>query len=98
MARSAIAEPAANAIETQRRCVSGTLRTTGRAIAMRRTNSPIAAITERKTIERSATNPGVAAVSEIAGITNLGGGPGFGPTAKGTRARTGCPWTEVTPQ
>ena len=56
--------------------VPGTRRTSGRAIAIRRTKSPTAAITARKTIQRAASSRGVAAVSEIDGMTNCGAGPG----------------------
>src|SRR3954451_3787090 len=60
--------------------------------------SPTAPITVRKTIQRAATRPGVAAVSEIEGITNCGAGPGFGPTANVNAPRTGWPSTEMTRQ
>ena len=58
------------AIETPRRCVSGTRRTTGRAVAIRRMKRPMAAMTDRKTIARAVTRRGVAAVSEIEGTGN----------------------------
>ena len=72
--------------------------TSGRAIAMRSTNSPIAAISERNTSQRAATSVGVAAVSDSDGITNCGAGPGFGPTANVNAPRTGWPSTEITRQ
>ena len=87
-----------NAIETARSLVPETRRTTGRAIAMRRTKRPIAAITETKAIARAVTKLGVAAVSEVDGTGNCGNGPGFGPTAKVNALRTGCPSTEITRQ
>ena len=65
---------------------------------MRRMKSPIAAISATKTIERATINRGVAAVSEIEGITNCGCGPGLGPTAKMKALRTGWPSTEITRQ
>ena len=49
--------------------------------ATRKTNRPIAAIIERKTIQRAVSSRGVAAVSLIEGIANWGAGPGLGPTA-----------------
>ena len=93
---TAAAKP--NAIETPRKRVSGTRRTTGRAIAMRSRNSPIAPITATKTTERAAIRRGVAAVSEIEGMTNCGAGPGLGPTANVKAPRTGWPSTEITRQ
>jgi len=60
--------------------------------------SPIAAMTDRKTIARAATRRGVAAVSEVDGTGNCGWGPGFGPTAKVNAPRTGWPSTETTRQ
>ena len=65
---------------------------------MRKTNSPIAAISERNTIQRAVTSVGVAAVSESDGILNCGAGPGFGPTANVNAPRTGWPSTEITRQ
>ena len=72
-----------------RRLVPGTRRITGRAIAMRSTNSPIAAITVRKTSQRATSSRGVVAVCEMFGTTNCGAGPGFGPTAKVNALCTG---------
>ena len=77
---------------------SGRRRTTGRAVAIRSTNSPIAAMIATKTIDRAAISRGVAAVSEIDGMANWGCGPGFGPTANSNAPRTGCPSTEITRQ
>jgi len=68
----------------------------GRAVAMRSTNSPIAAMTDRNESQRATSSRGVAAVSEIEGITNCGAGPGFGPTANVNAPRTGWPSTEMT--
>ena len=65
---------------------------------MRRTNRPIAAIIDRNAIQRADDQPGVAAVSEIDGMTNCGAGPGFGPTANVNAPRTGWPSTEITRQ
>src|SRR2546421_3271764 len=97
-ATSATADATANAIETARRRVPETRRTTGRAMPMRRMKSPIAAITATKTIARAVTRLGVAAVSEVDGTGNWGAGPGFGPTANVNAPRTGCPSTEITLQ
>ena len=69
--------------------------TSGRAIAMRSTNSPIAASIERNMIQRAVTSDGVAAVSDSDGIVNCGAGPGFGPTANVNAPRTGWPSTEI---
>ena len=44
------------------------------------------------------TSAGVAAVSEIEGMTNCGAGPGFGPIAYVKAPRTGWPSTEITRQ
>ena len=65
-----------NAIDTLRNRVPPTRETSGRAISIRSANSPIAAITERKTAQRAIRSGGVAAVSEIEGITNCGAGSG----------------------
>ena len=65
---------------------------------MRSTNIPIAAISERNTIQRAATRVGVAAVSDSDGILNCGASPGFGPTANVNAPRTGWPSTEITRQ
>src|ERR1051326_8916433 len=83
---------------TSRSRVPETLATTGRATAIRRTNSPIAAIIARNATQRAATSFGVAAVSEVDGITNCGAVPAFGPTAKVKAPRTGWPSTEITRQ
>jgi len=85
-------------IETLRKRVPLTRETSGRAISIRSANSPIATITERKTAQRAIRRGGVAAVSEIEGITNWGAGPGFGPTANVNAPRTGWPSTEITRQ
>ncbi len=76
----------------------GTRRTTGLAIPIRSANRPIAANNDRKTVQRAIKRRGVAAVSEIDGITNCGAGPGFGPTANVKAPRTGWPSTEITRQ
>ena len=47
---------------------------------------------------RATTSVGVAAVSDVDGITNCGDGPGFGPTAKVYAPRTGCPSCDTTRQ
>jgi len=78
--------------------VPESLATSGRAIAIRRTKRPIAAIIPRKASHRAVTSRGVAAVSEIDGITNWGAGPSFGPTANVNAPRTGWPSTEITRQ
>ncbi len=65
---------------------------------MRRTKIPIAAITDRKVSQRSEIKPGVTAVSVSDGMTNFGGGPGFGPMRYRNAPRTGCPSAEITRQ
>src|SRR5437764_2246451 len=55
-------------------------------------------MTARNTIVRAAISRGVAAVSEVDGMTNWGAGPGVGPTAKVNAPRTGWPSTEMTRQ
>ena len=62
------------------------------------TNRPTAAISDSRTIQRRITSVGVAAVSEIEGMTNCGAGPAFGPTANVHAPRTGCPSAEITRQ
>ena len=98
VAINAITAAIQKAIDTARRRVSETRRTTGRAVAIRRMKRPIAAMTDRKTIARAVTRRGVAAVSEIEGTGNCGAGPGFGPTANVNAPRTGWPSTETTRQ
>ena len=98
MATSATADAPPNAMLTFRSRVPETLATTGRATAIRRTNSPIAAIIDRNATQRAATSLGVAAVSDVDGIANCGAGPGFGPTANVNAPRTGWPSTEITRQ
>src|SRR5712692_10107411 len=98
VAASATASAIPNASVTRRSDAPETRRITGRAVAMRSTNSPTADIAERKTIQRATSSDGFAAVSEIDGITNCGAGPGFGPTANVNAPRTGCPSTEMTRQ
>src|SRR4051794_20015506 len=83
------------AIDTLRNDVPLTSRTTGRTIASLNTRSPIALITKRNVSHRATIRRGVAAVSEIDGITNCGAGPGFGPTANVNAPRTGCPSAEM---
>src|SRR5438105_2301844 len=95
---SAIPTATPNASERRLSVAPDTRRITGLAVATRSTNSPIDAITERKTTQRAVRSDGVAAVSEIDGMTNWGAGPGFGPTAKVKAPRTGCPSTEITRQ
>ena len=85
-------------IVKDRRRVPETRATTGLATAIRRTKSPIAAMIERNASQRAVTSRGVAAVSEIEGITNCGAGPAFGPTANVNAPRTGWPSTEITRQ
>ena len=63
---------------------------------MRNTKIPIAVITERNAIQRATSSRGVAAVSEIDGMTNCGAGPAFGPTANVNAPRTGWPSSEIT--
>src|SRR5258706_9086580 len=87
-----------NATETGRRLVPLTRLTRGRAIASRSVRSPIATITDRKTIQRAVISLGVTAVSEVEGITNRGAGPSFGPTPKGKAPRTRWPSNEIAPQ
>src|SRR5205823_5936824 len=89
---------APKAIVTDRRRVPATRDTSGLATAIRKTKSPIAAMIERNASQRAATSRGVAAVSEIDGITNCGAGPAFGPTANVNAPRTGWPSTEITRQ
>src|SRR6476659_9140005 len=98
MATSPTAAATANAIDTHRSSVSRTRRTSGRAISIRSTNSPIADITARNVIQRAMRRVVVAADSEVDGMTNSGAGPGFGPTANVYAPRTGWPSTEITRQ
>src|SRR6476660_7138457 len=98
MAGRATAEATPKAIVTERRRVPETRATIGLATTIRRTKSPIAAIIERNATQRAVTSRGVAAVSEIDGITNCGAGPGLGPTANVNAPRTGWPSTEITRQ
>src|ERR1700687_5065465 len=70
----------------------------GRTTTTRSAKIPIAAISDRKTIQRAVTSEGVAAVSESEGILNCGAGPGLGPTANVNAPRTGWPSTEITRQ
>ena len=86
------------AIETARRLVPSTRRSSGRAIAIRSTNRPIAVITVRKTSQRATSSLGVVAVPAIDGTWNCGGGPAFGPIAKVYAPWTGCPSTEIARQ
>src|SRR3954469_10224553 len=78
VATSATSAAARNAIDTARRLAPGTRRTIGRAVTILSAKRPIAPITVRNTIHRAISRVGVAAVSEIDGITNCGAGPGFG--------------------
>jgi hypothetical protein len=52
----------------------------------------------RKTPQRAASSPGVAAVSRSDGLANCGGDPGPGPTANVYAPRTGWPSAEITRQ
>ena len=72
---------ATNATDSPCRVVPGTRLTSGRAISMRSTNSPIAAITEKNITQRGISTRGAVAVAEMLGTGNCGAGPGFGPTA-----------------
>ena len=65
---------------------------------MRSTKRPTAPIAPRNAIQRAVTSRGVAAVSEIDGMTNCGAGPAFGPTANVKAPRTGWPSTEIARQ
>src|SRR4051794_10246535 len=89
---------APKATESGRSEVSGTTRTTGLAITALRTNSPRAPNSERNITQRETSSRVVVAVSLSDGTRNCGGGPGFGPTAKGKAPRTGCPSAEITRQ
>ena len=60
-------------------------RAAARSRSAGRTGRP-RAISDRKTIQRRITSAGVAAVSEIEGMTNCGAGPAFGPDREGERA------------
>src|SRR5437870_797423 len=95
---SARAAATQNAVEIARRREPLTRLISGRAIAIRSANSPIADITARKVSQRATSRRGVAAVSEIEGMTNCGAGPAFGPTANVNAPRTGWPSTEITRQ
>ncbi len=64
-----------NASETLRRLDPSTRFATGRAITIRSTKSPMAAITVRNIAQRAITSRGVVAVCEIFGTTNCGAGP-----------------------
>ncbi len=81
IAISPITEQITNATDTARRLVPLTRLTTGRAISIRSTNSPIATITDRNITQRAISSCGVAAVADTLGTGNCGAGPGFGPTA-----------------
>ena len=70
-----------NATDTFRRLVPRTRRTSGRAISIRITNSPIAAITNTNITHRAMSSFALVAVAEMLGTLNCGAGPGFGPTA-----------------
>src|SRR6478752_4324553 len=76
----------------------GTTRRAGRAIRRRNAIRPIAASMDANSTARAITSEGVAAVSDVEGITNCGAGPGFGPTANVYAPRTGCPSWETTRQ
>src|SRR2546429_9102479 len=91
-------DAAPKAIVTDRGGVLDPRPPSGLATAIRRTKSPIAAMIERNASQRAVTSRGVAAVSEIDGITNSGAGPAFGPTANVNAPRTGWPSTEITRQ
>ena len=86
------------AIESARRFVPSTRRTSGRAISIRSTNRPIALITVRNTAQRASSSGVVVAVCEMCGTVNCGAGPGLGPTANVNAPCTGCPSTEIARQ
>ena len=94
-------EPAAttNAIDTRAQPRPAHARTSGRAISIRSTNSPIAAITERKTTQRAIERAAAWRRSpRSTGSRTAAPGPGFGPTANVNAPRTGWPSTEITRQ
>src|SRR5581483_9009466 len=97
-ASEATALTAKNAIEIVRSEAPGTRPTSGRAIRMRRTKSPIAVITVRNAIQRATSNGVDVAVFAMCGMTNCGGGPGLGPTANVNAPWTGWPSTEMARQ
>ncbi len=72
--------------------------TSGRAIAIRSTNRPIAIITVRNIAQRATSSLCVVAVPAIEGTRNCGCGPSFGPIAKVNAPCTGCPSTEIARQ
>ena len=76
-----------NATETARRLVPSTRRTTGRAIAIRSTNSPIDDITVRNISQRAISSfVVVARRARSFGTGNCGAGPGFGADRERERA------------
>ena len=98
MASRATTHATPKASETRRSEAPDTRETSGRAITVRSTNSPIADMIATKTSQRNASNPGVTADSLSEGTTNCGGGPGLGPTANVNAPRTGCPSAEIARQ
>ena len=70
-----------NASDTAWRRAPGIRRVSGRAIAIRKANSPIAIITDRNITQRVISSCGDVAPAAMFGILNCGAGPGFGPTA-----------------
>ncbi len=58
----------------------------------------MAAMKARKESHLKTSRLGVVAPSVSDGITNCGGGPGFGPTANVNAPRTGCPSAEIARQ
>src|ERR1700690_3493772 len=98
VATRATASEIQNARDTARNRAPWTRATAGRAITVRSTKRPMAVMNERKVSQRNVSRPGVVAGSESDGMTNCGGGPGFGPTLNVNAPRTGCPSTEITRQ
>src|SRR5438067_5621997 len=94
------ASPAATAkaIESARRFVPSTRRTSGRAIRIRRTKIPIAIISVKSASHFVITSEVDVAEPDMCGILNCGAGPGLGPTAKVKAPCTGWPSTEIARQ
>ncbi len=81
IAISPTTDAATNATDTFRRLAPRTRRTSGRAISVRSTNSPIALITDTNITHRAISRFALIAVAETLGTLNCGAGPGSGPTA-----------------
>ena len=88
-----------NATVSARRLVPATRRTSGRAIAIRSTNSPIATITrqEGEPLRDHERRRG-RRLPRCAGSRTAAPGPAFGPTAKVNAPCTGWPSTEIARQ